>query len=171
VRTRHLAAAGIFIALVFVITRYTVMPIPATKGYFNLGEVAIYIAAIAFGPLVGMLAGGLGSALADLHAGYQHYALFTLIIKGVEGYLVGQLAGATPGSRLRGLVVGGAWMVLGYFLAQTLFFRFLGFADTRSAALAAALTELPFNVVQAGVGIVVALPVTLRLRALAGQAS
>src|SRR3990170_8548552 len=44
VKPRDLAAAAIFAALTFVVTRYTLIPIPATKGYFNLGEVVIYIA-------------------------------------------------------------------------------------------------------------------------------
>lgn len=34
-RVRDLAAAAIFAATTFVVTRYTVIPIPATKGYFN----------------------------------------------------------------------------------------------------------------------------------------
>lgn len=165
-RARDIAAAAIFIALTFVVTRYTVIPIPATKGYFNLGEVAIYIAALIFGPVVGALAGGLGAGLADLVAAPQ-FAPFTLVIKGVEGLLVGWLAGTRTASRLRATIAGGLWMVAGYFLAEVFFARPLGIAPTPATAVAAALTEVPYNFVQVAVGVIVSLLVASRLRALA----
>ncbi|MBI3998839.1 MAG: ECF transporter S component, partial [Armatimonadetes bacterium] len=79
-------------AVVFVVTRAFVLPIPQTKGFFNLGEAAVYTAAILFGPAIGAVAGGIGSALADLTLGYAQYAPFTLVIKGLEGALVGMIA-------------------------------------------------------------------------------
>lgn len=165
-KARDVAAAAVFIALTFVVTRYTVIPIPATKGFFNLGEVVIYIAALVFGPLVGVLAGGLGSSLADLVAAPQ-FAPFTLVIKGIEGYVVGRLAGSTPIARLRATVIGGAWMVAGYFTAEVVFARPLGIAPTPATAVAAALTEVPFNLVQVASGVIVAVLVAARLRGLA----
>ncbi|HEY3248661.1 MAG TPA: ECF transporter S component [bacterium] len=166
-KTRDLAAAAIFIALTFVVTRYTVIPIPATKGYFNLGEVVIYIAAIVFGPFVGAAAGGIGSALADIAAAASQFAPFTLAVKGLEGYLVGRLAGATTPSRIAAAVAGGAVMVGGYFLSEVLFAKTLGIAPTPGAAVGAALTEVPFNLVQVAAGVIVAVLVTARLRGVA----
>jgi len=167
-RARDVAAAAIFIALTFVVTRYTVIPIPATKGYFNLGEVVIYIAAIVFGPLVGALSGGLGAGLADLVAAPQ-FAPFTVVIKGVEGLLVGWLAGRTPATRVAATLVGGAWMIAGYFASEVLFAQRLGIAPTPGAAVGAALTEVPFNVVQALSGLIVSVLVASRLRNLAPE--
>lgn len=167
-KARDLAAAAIFIALTFVVTRYTVFPIPATKGFFNLGEVVIYIAAIVFGPVVGALAGGLGSALADLVAAPQ-FAPFTLVIKGLEGLIVGRLAGPGPAARVRATVIGGVWMVAGYFGAEVLFARTLGIAPTPAAAVGAALTEVPFNIVQVTVGVIVSVLIAARLRSLAPE--
>ena len=169
VRTRELAAAAIFAAVTFAVTRYTVIPIPATKGYFNLGEVAIYVAAIAFGPVVGAVAGAVGSALADVAAAAPQFALFTFVIKGIEGFIVGRLAGSTTAANLRATISGGVWMVLGYFLAETLFARFLGIAPTSAAAVGAALAELPFNIVQVVAGVVVAALVAVRLRGVARE--
>ncbi|HEV8353617.1 MAG TPA: ECF transporter S component [bacterium] len=166
-KTRDLAAAAVFLALTFVVTRYTVIPIPQTKGYFNLGEVVIYIAAMVFGPVVGAAAGGLGSALADLAAGAPQFAPFTLIVKGLEGYVVGRLARQTTTSRLLAAVAGGAVMVAGYFLSEVVFAQRLGIAPTPAAAVGAALTEVPFNLVQVAVGILVAVPLAARLRGLA----
>ena len=43
--------AAVFAALVFVVTSLIPpIPIPATGGYFNLGEATIYVAALLFGP-------------------------------------------------------------------------------------------------------------------------
>jgi len=167
-KTREVAAAAIFIALTFVVTRYTVIPIPATKGYFNLGEVVIYIAAIVFGPRVGALAGGVGAGLADLVAAPQ-FAPFTLVVKGVEGLLVGWLAGRTSASRVAATLVGGAWMVAGYFAAEVIFAQRLGIAPTPALAVGAALTEVPFNAVQVLSGMIVSVLVASRLRGLAPE--
>lgn len=102
------------IALVLVITRAFVLPIPQTKGFFNLGEAGVYAAAVLFGPAVGGIAGGLGSALADLSLGYTMYAPLTLVIKGVEGVLVGLIARGTGHQAwTAGLVAGvaaAAWL-------------------------------------------------------------
>lgn len=94
-KTRDVALTGLMTALVLVITRAFVLPIPQTKGFFNLGEAGVYMAAVLFGPGVGALAGGIGSALADVTLGYAQYAPFTLVIKGVEGALVGMIARGT----------------------------------------------------------------------------
>jgi uncharacterized membrane protein len=168
-KPRDLAATAVFIALAFVVTRYTVIPIPQTKGYFNLGEVVIYIAALIFGPAVGAVAGGVGSALADLAGGYLQFAPLTLVIKGVEGFLVGRLARAGTAGRLRATIAGGLWMVAGYFLAEVLLARPLGIAPTPLTAVAAAGAEVPFNITQVAVGVIVATVVAARLRPLAPQ--
>ncbi|MCE4620798.1 MAG: ECF transporter S component, partial [Desulfurococcales archaeon] len=73
--------SAVFIALVFAATLIAVST-PVTNGYFNLGESMVYTAALLGGTLVGTIAGGIGSAMADLYLGYSHYAPGTLIIKG-----------------------------------------------------------------------------------------
>jgi uncharacterized membrane protein len=70
--------------------------VPATRGFFNIGEIMVYTAAILGGPLVGAFAGGLGSMLADLALGYPQFAPGTLVIKGVEGLIVGYLVRHPP---------------------------------------------------------------------------
>jgi len=96
------------VVLVFITTVIFSLYIPQTRGFFNIGETGVYIAAITGGPIVGMIAGGFGSALADIALGYSYYAPVTLIVKGLEGLIVGILSGILPGifrGRLR--VVGG----------------------------------------------------------------
>jgi uncharacterized membrane protein len=85
-----LAIAGVFAALVCVATLVLVVSVPATTGYFNIGETVIYVAASLFGPIVGAAAGGIGAGIADLLVAPQ-FAPGTLIIKGLEGGIVGFL--------------------------------------------------------------------------------
>ncbi len=87
---RQLALAAVFTSLVFAATLISVST-PITGGYFNLGETMVYTSAILGGPVVGAIAGGLGSMMADLFLGYSQYAPGTLVIKGLEGFLVGYL--------------------------------------------------------------------------------
>jgi uncharacterized membrane protein len=149
------AVAAIFAALVAVATLTLVIPIPATSGYFNLGEVLIYVAALLFGPFVGAIAGG-GAAISDALVAAQ-YAPGTLIIKATEGFLVGYLT-KQLNKKIKSLticatiaiLIGGLEMVAGYFLYETLA---LGYP----AALA--LLEVPFNIVQMLVGLVIAIPI------------
>jgi uncharacterized membrane protein len=153
-----IALAAVFGALVFVVT--SLIPpiaIPATSGYFNLGETIIYVAALVFGPLTAVLAGGIGSMLADLYLGFAFFAPGTLIIKGLEGAIVGflnfKLRKLIPNSTFRAslsILIGGLEMVLGYFLYETLA---LGYP------FAAALVEVPFNLVQMAIGLIVAIPI------------
>jgi uncharacterized membrane protein len=89
-RTTKLALTPIFMALVTVATMVFVISIPATTGYFNLGETIIYIAAILFGPYVGAISGGVGAAIADLLLA-PVFAPATLVVKAIEGAIVGFL--------------------------------------------------------------------------------
>lgn len=58
------------VALVTVATMLIQIPIPATQGFFNIGDAIIMVTALTFGPVVGGIAGGLGSSLADLLGGW-----------------------------------------------------------------------------------------------------
>jgi len=86
----ELAIGAVLAALVCVATLALTLGIPATGGYFNIGEIVIYVAALLFGPIVGALAGGVGAAIADALVAPQ-FAPGTLIVKGFEGAIVGYL--------------------------------------------------------------------------------
>lgn len=118
---RMLATTGLFTALVAVVTMSFSVYVPATRGFFNIGDTMVFLTALLFGPISGAFAGGVGSALADLLLGYSYYAPATLIIKGSEGYIVGWLYNKKPNfstsswkifTIILGLFVGG---VLGFF--------------------------------------------------------
>jgi uncharacterized membrane protein len=52
-------------------------------GYFNLGDVTIFAVALTFNPVVGAVAGGVGSAIADL-IGFPVFAVPTLVGRAAE---------------------------------------------------------------------------------------
>jgi len=90
-RSRTVATTAIFTAFVAAATSVFSVYIPATQGYFNVGEIMVYTSALLMGPYVGAFAGGVGSMLSDLSLGYPYYAPGTLMIKGLEGFIVGYL--------------------------------------------------------------------------------
>lgn len=167
-KTRELTLTALLIALTTVATLVIRIPVPATQGYINLGDSLVYISALLFGPVTGLLAGGIGSALADLIGGYSQFAPYTLVIKGLEGLLVGLLAWRmikrpTPTvggvlAAVAAIAVGGATMVFGYFVAEAFLLK-LG--------VAAASAEVPGNIFQVVGGLIVAIPAGLALRNLA----
>jgi uncharacterized membrane protein len=87
--TIRLGVTGVFTALVCVATISFTIYVPSTRGFFNIGETMVYVTALLFGPLVGAFAGGVGSMLADILLGYYYYAPATLVIKALEGVIVG----------------------------------------------------------------------------------
>lgn len=150
------ALTAVFAALVAAATIIFAFPIPATSGYFNFGEIIIYTSALIFGPLVGGVSGGVGAMLSDVYLGYGVFAPGTLIIKGAEGATVGylniKLKKQIKNTTIRATIAvlaGGFVMVTGYFLYE-LFVLGFGFA--------AALAEVPINMVQMFVGLAVSVP-------------
>lgn len=155
--TLQIAAAAIFASLVLAATAVFPINIPATSGYFNFGETIIYVAALLFGPLAGGLSGGIGASTADIMLGYSHFAPGTFAIKGFEGAVVGflyqKLQKRILNRNLRAafaILIGGLGMVTGYFIYEQIV---LGYP------LFAALAEIPFNLVQMTVGLVIAVPI------------
>jgi len=93
---RNLSIMALFTAVVLIVTMSFSMYVPATRGFFNIGDSMVFLAALLFGPIIGAFAGGVGSALADLWLGYPYYAPATLVIKGFEGFIVGWLSTKKP---------------------------------------------------------------------------
>ncbi|MGQ9513664.1 MAG: ECF transporter S component [Thermoproteota archaeon] len=111
---RKIVSFGLGTAFVAVLTMIFRLDIPATKGYFNLGDAAIFISALLMGPAVGMFSGGVGSAIADM-IGYPIFAPGTLFVKGIEGFIAGFLYMRLRRERSRktSLFIAGALLSLG----------------------------------------------------------
>lgn len=97
----RLTQAAISTALVCVATIIFYIYVPATRGFFNVGETMIYVAALLFGPVIGAFAGGVGASLADILLNYWYYAPATFVIKACEGAVVGILGRRRPKSDSR----------------------------------------------------------------------
>ena len=115
------------IALVCVSTMVIQIPIPL--GYMHLGNTLILLCAFLFGPRVGLAAGGIGSALADLLTGFAFWAPWTLVIKGLMGFAIGFIANRESGhakmlrvSTAIASAVGILIMIFGYFIAGSIIY-------------------------------------------------
>lgn len=122
------------------------------NGYINLGDCFVLMSGWLLGPFYGFLAGGIGSALADIMTGYTHYAIATFLIKGLVAILASLLFKAihnalnnhTRTARILSAVIAELFMVAGYF----------GFAALFLGSGLAAATSIPGNLIQGAVGIV-----------------
>lgn len=142
--TKEITLYGLLIALTTVATMLIQVPIPATKGYVNFGDGILIMAGLLLGKRAGFLAGGVGSALADLLLGYTWFAPITLVVKGFEGFLAGWLFHEKKIPAVVSAAIGGLFMVGGYFAAEVFMY----------GAPAAAVSLIP-NGMQAFAGVVI----------------
>jgi len=151
---RTLAITAVMTAITFVMTRLVQIPTPA-RGFIHLGDAAVLFAAFAFGPWVGMVAGGLGTTLVDLTSGFAQWAPFTLVIHGLEGYLAGRIAAGDIkiGRLVLAACAGGLVLVPGYFIAGVIL-----------AGLGGATGEVLGNVFQILGGAILSIPLYLAVR-------
>jgi len=150
----QLSLMAIMSALVTVGTLIIRIPNPM-GGYFNLGDVMIFVAALTFNPLIGGTAGGLGSAIADI-IGFPLFAIPTLVIKGLEGLLASLITNKKNFFRdVLAIVAAGSEMVIGYFLVELYALQW---------GLGGALAEVPANIAQVTIGGLAGIPIALVLR-------
>lgn len=132
------------------------IPIPATTGYFNIGDIFVILAGLWLGPRAGLIVGAVGPTLADL-IGFPVFVPATLIIKGLEGLMAGALGGsnlASAGRKILAASTASILMVAGYFIFEAFIYPFIGrsvpaFAIT---TVGAAFIEILPNTVQAVIG-------------------
>lgn len=142
---QRIALTAVCIAIVAVLVSSVPVPIAATGGFTHPGAIAEVFISLAFGPIVGAIAAGVGAAIADLALGYGSFAPLTLVAHGALGYLVGYL-GWKKG--INNMVI--AWIVGGLALVAI---YFLGGATLYGFGFAGAAAEIPFNLFQVGLGI------------------
>ena len=145
----RLVTAAALAALTCVATMVVSVPIPATKGYFNLGDSIVLLCGVFLGPVYGAIAAGLGSALSDIILGYAVYAPGTFVIKGLTALVVALLfhllRKKTKLAAPVAAIPAELWMTAGYFLYES---TVLGYGM-------AALGSVTANLVQAAAGAVV----------------
>ncbi len=130
-----------FVVLVTVATMIIPIPVPG-GGFFNFGDVMIVFIGLHAGRKAGAIAGGIGSAIADLLL-FPLFAPITLIVKGLEGYLCGLAHGRSGFWKVVLPLAGSVILVAGYFIGEW---------SLPQLGKAVALADLPVNLVQAAVG-------------------
>ena len=131
---KNLVYSALFAALCCVATYALTIPLP--YGYFNLGDVFVLLAGWCLGPIYGVAAAAVGSALADLLSGYALYAPVTFVIKGVVAWLACELYNALKKpfkthrfsfiARIIAAIVGELFMVFGYFVYECILYGIAG---------------------------------------------
>jgi uncharacterized membrane protein len=152
---RTLAVTAVMSAVVFALTQVKLLPTP-DGGYIHPGDAGIFFSAFAFGPWVGALVGGLGTALADVAGGFAQWAPFSLLIHGVQGWVVGWLCREREpgiGRLVAAAVIGGLIVVVGYLPAGMLL-----------ASPAQAWASVPWNALQVVVGGIIGVPLFAAVR-------
>jgi uncharacterized membrane protein len=159
---RQLFQVGVavaFIALAFLGTTVIRIPIPASGGYFNLGDTFVMAAALLYGPWMGAVVGLVGPALADA-LGFPQFILATGVVKGLEGLAIGLILGrrSSSGRVWAALAAGVMILVGGYFVFEAHIYPLLARAIPFFGVTdwAAAVAELVPNLLQGVLSAVVA---------------
>lgn len=159
--TKDLTLYGLFIALVYVATRFINIPGPTPGGLFHLGNVMAFTIAIVFGKRAGAISGGFGMALFDLTSPYAVWTPFTLVIRLAMGYVIGLLANKDESSKLKsilfsfiGILIATVIMITGYYIAEIILY----------GNIYAPLQSVYGNFMQCVVGTVLGLPLSISLK-------
>lgn len=153
IKIRKLAYMGVLAALIFV---GTMIHVPTAIGHVNLGDMVILVSSYLLGPVASIPA-AIGSAAADIIAGYVPYALPTFLIKGVMGLVAGLIMKRNSENKVRlprriiAGIVAEIIMVAGYFAFESLPFMY---------GVAAAIGSVIPNLIQAGAALILAIPLT-----------
>ena len=109
-KLKKIVLTALFAALSCVATMSIKLPTPGTGGYIHPGDAMVILSGVVLGPWWGLLAGGIGSAMADLLGGYFVYVPITFAIKGLVAVCAGllyQKIGHTSKSRYAAVILGG----------------------------------------------------------------
>ena len=157
-KTYKIVMSGILACLVIVTTMMVRIPVPFTQGYVHLGDTVIFIAVLMVGRNYGTAAAGIGSALADIFAGYTYFAPWTLVIKALMAFTMGSALETLekrgnltrfekiPKLEIFAMFLAGLEMVAGYYFAEVIMY----------SSWLVPLPTIPANAMQALVGMILA---------------
>jgi len=151
------AIVGALIALAAIATMVIRIPIPATTGYFNIGDVFVVLAGLWLGPLAGAIVGGVGPTIADA-IGFPVFIPATMLTKGLEGFIVGLIASRASEGNVKVKTIaafaGGLTVVVGYFVFEAYIYPAIGKSIPAFAItdIGAAIIEIMPNTIQGIVG-------------------
>ncbi|RLQ94588.1 ECF transporter S component [Falsibacillus albus] len=161
-KTFDLILTAMLIALVFVATIFLNirLPIAANGGLVHLGTAMAFIASFLFGPRKGAIAGAVGMGLFDLVSGWTLWAPFTVVARGLQGYIAGKIAwsngrnGNSAAFNLLGAIVSAPVMLAVYYICEGILY----------GSWIGPVASIPGNIVQNVVGIIIAIPISAALK-------
>ncbi|WP_032079310.1 ECF transporter S component [Clostridium drakei] len=169
--TVSLVQMALMIAIICVSTMVIKVPTLFGVGYDHLGDSMVFLGAILFGKKKGAITAAVGMSLADFLLGYAYYVPFTFVIKAIMAYIAASIAyrgnyrGKNMLNNLFGFIVGGAWMVFGYFLTKIVIVQYIVVkASSFNQALAIALAGIQSNIGQVTLGMIIAIPLAKALQ-------
>lgn len=148
---------ALMMGIIMVATMFIKIMVPFTQEYIHLGDAMIFLAVLVLGWKYGAIASAVGAALGDILGGFAIWAPWTFGIKAVMAIAMGLFISATVGKKQRtiggipllqivGMIIAGAVMVAGYYLASGIMY----------GNWVAAMIGVPFNIGQFVVGMVIA---------------
>lgn len=164
--TRDIVVVGVLAAMCAIATA---IKIPFGVGAMvHLGTAFLFTIAITCGGVYAGLSGAIGSAFYDLLMGFSPYTLWSFVIKGMAGLIAGTIATglwpetiqrvATPDKWVLkaavGCILAAAWTLGGYVVA---WWQVTG-------SLTVAFSNMPSSLLTSGVGLLVALFLSPKLR-------
>ena len=153
---KTVALMAVLTAVTTALTMVVRIPFALTKGFITLADVGVVFAGLALGPMVGFIAGGLGTGLADAIGGYPQWMVASFIIHGLQGLVIGHIGRRAKLPRMiLGFLAGAVIMVGGYFLAAAFVFGY---------GVGPSLTDSLGNIGQAIAGGVVGIPLVFAVR-------
>lgn len=147
--SKKIAFYALMIAMTVAVSMLVIIPVPGTNGFVTLVDAGVNASAMVFGPVAGLVIGALSGGLIDLFSGYSQWIIFSLLIHGIQGWVVGYFAEKGEKQQFIGVIIGGNIMVIGYALASWLLYGVGG-----------AIASVPSNMIQATFGIIVAIPLS-----------
>lgn len=141
-------------ALVTAISLFIIIPIPASNGFFTFADVGIVTASLLFGPIGGLVVGAMSGGLIDLLSGYAQWIIFSALIHGAQGYIAGLAIDKKLKQQIPYFVLSAVVMIVGYAIASWILY----------GTFAAAIAGLFTNILQSSLGIIIAIPISHRLK-------
>ncbi len=142
---KYMILAALFAAMTYVMTAF--VHIPTNQGYVHIGDGVIFLAAALLPTPYAMAAGALGAGLSDYLSGYAMWVLPTMIIKAATAAVFSSKRQTIICKRNLAAIIPAAFICVGgYYIAGALLAFLSGSSIT--AALAAAVADIPSNIIQ-----------------------
>lgn len=153
---RKIVYIGLFTGLMIILTSIIAIPI-GVNGYINLSDLLIMLLSTYLDGFSIFIIAGIGCAFSDIFLGYSNYAIFTLLIKGLEGlFMVYLFRKKMINNHIIIFILGGLIMLTGYGLVDILLFNdikifipsiILNLPQALSCILMASLLFKPFKLI------------------------